>query len=251
MKRLALLLALILPTTCWANPSRLWDGGTDNVNVGTAATVDNIWAAGGTVAFWIKVTAVDATIRRFANKAADDMTGGWVLALSSVDCTTGDDKFEFDVDYATTDASWCVGTGPTTGAWVHVAITLDASSATNDPKIYYNCVQQTIGADKNGTGAVTDDGANSLLIGNRASSQNRSADAAIAYFTAWKRVLSIGEVCEVMVNPMAFPASRVVLTPLWGDATETDLSGNGNTGAVTGTTATTDGPPVMLSASNE
>ena len=34
--------------------------------------------------------------------------------------------------------------------------------------------------------------------------------------------------------------------PIWGDSTEIDLSGKGNTGTVTGTTVDSSGPPVMF-----
>ena len=72
-------------------------------------------------------------------------------------------------------------------------------------------------------------------------------DGDVAHGQIWARAISGVEVNETMWKPEFVPLNRSVLNPLFGvDSPEIDLSGNGKTGTLTGTTESNEGPPVMF-----
>lgn len=74
-------------------------------------------------------------------------------------------------------------------------------------------------------------------------------DGRMAYVHMYKRVLTLTEINQIMIKPGSITDSLVGYWPLWGvNSPEIDLSGNGNTGTVTGATSSSDGPPIMLSS---
>jgi hypothetical protein len=72
----------------------------------------------------------------------------------------------------------------------------------------------------------------------------------IAHAQVWNRKLSNAEIKQAHECPGSVLNGLVAYWPLFGsDTPELDLSGNGNTGAVTGATESTDGPPIFIPSS--
>ncbi|MFW9875235.1 MAG: LamG-like jellyroll fold domain-containing protein [Candidatus Thorarchaeota archaeon] len=68
----------------------------------------------------------------------------------------------------------------------------------------------------------------------------------ISWVMVFNRVLSNAEFQELQWNPMAITSGNVVKLPIWGDATELDITGNAHNGTVDGATTATIGPPIFL-----
>lgn len=88
-----------------------------------------------------------------------------------------------------------------------------------------------------------------LLIGGLYNSLNvpeGSLDGRAAYVHFYTKVLTGVERAELQFRPCSITENFSLCLPLWGDATEIDLSGLGHTGTVSGATADTNGPPIMI-----
>lgn len=69
----------------------------------------------------------------------------------------------------------------------------------------------------------------------------------MAYCATNNVALSLYEIEEFRWKPEIGAARGIkALWPMWGESPEQDLSGNANTGTVTGSTTSTNGPPVMF-----
>ena len=73
----------------------------------------------------------------------------------------------------------------------------------------------------------------------------------LTYVQQWAVILTLVEINEIMWFPERITTASSTtwggLWPIWGsDSPEIDLSGDGSTGTVNGTTANADGPPVMF-----
>ena len=169
--------------------------------MGSNATLDNLFSAGGTI---------EATIylESYPEAAANEphMCGktGFVLAATNRDIRTYKQALLFVSDFAGMDGNWQTDTNTIlTENWYTVAVTYNESSNTNDPIIYINGVAVTIHETSTPSFTHVDDSAQSGFIGGNASANRLWAG--IIDESRW---------------------SRTVRTPAWIKATHYFINSN-------------------------
>ena len=229
-----LLVTLILLLQClnvWAAASRSFDGTNDEIDMGN---VHDVTTGSVSLCEWIKPT-----------DDADADT--WLGKKNSATTAAG-----YHIRQGTTDPHGAViadGTNQITsaspndldGVWTYVCSVYDGVlSSTN--LLYENGVQ--VDSDTNIL-VVSLTNAIVFQIGETADDAT-DANGLAAYGSVWVgTILNVQQISEIMWKPdLAEQASG--FWPLWGDATEIDLSANANTGTVTGAVTSGDGPPVMF-----
>jgi len=224
--------------------SREWDAQAENINCGSDSSLDNIFATGGSVVLWGRAESYGSggVYGRYITKGGL----GWMIYNYE---DSGSRRFEFliyrDTDYDSWDSSVYDLSANT---WFHIACIFDESdgAGTAVPTCYVNGALETMNSRTSGTGGFASDAAIDLLIGNRTGS-DRGFDGQIAHVSLYTKELTAAEVQTLMYKPNAIVDSRSAYWPLWGvDSPELDLSGNGNSGTVTGASVSTDGPPIFI-----
>lgn len=212
-------------------------GASDKVNFGSAASLDDIAANDGTLLLWVfpdaSPPAADGT---FVRKS----TTGFTFNPN----TTG--EIQISITRATQGLLALVPLAnlSTYGAskWCCIAVTWNTAGADGDQQIWHGDLATPIAeaagysTQRVGSGAVTDTSGLDFLVGN-ASTNNRLLDAKVAFVAAWNRRLSMAELVIQQFHPYV-TSDCVLFSHLGynGTGTQPDFSGNGNTGAVTGTT---------------
>ena len=129
--------------------------------------------------------------------------------------------------------------------WYFVAVTYDGGSSSNNPTIYINGNSVAVNESTTPSGTYPNDSAYSTYIGNRPADTARTFNGKIAHVQMFNRVISQGEVKQIMFFPGSIRNGLVGYWPLLGSASpETDLSGNKNNGTVTGAIKGTTEPPI-------
>jgi len=140
--------------------------------------------------------------------------------------------------------NWDAAThGLTLTNWNHIFITYDASSPATAPVLYTNGSVASAPSSSSGTGTVSFASA-TLRLGNFGSGSSPFGGD-LAWIGVHNVILAAGEVPIAQHRGYA-PRGVQRLYPLWGDATEPDLSGNVANGTVTSSTTATDPPVVPL-----
>jgi len=209
-------------------------GGPNRVNFGSGATLDNVntvtvlmWVfpdGSNADGLWDKSEAAYANWRQFS---FDQVIANSIIIQFSRATTTA-------LSTSATNAY-------TTGAWNFLGFSWDGGSTA--PKIYRGALTIPVaevsysGTPTAGSGAIGNDSANSLIIGNLVDLV-QGLDGKIATIHMFSRVLSITEMQTVQFRPSLRPANCVLYSHLGlvGTGTQPDWSGNGNTGTVTGAT---------------
>ena len=209
------------------------------ISCGSGSTIDDIFAAGGTIALWIKPddfgTAGTAGIA-----VKGDGNDGWTFLISSSGL--------FLEKNGTANGNWAVTSILSTGVWQHIVVTYSYALTTNDPIFYLNGVAQALSTDTNGSG-YDSDAAHNFRWGDWQIDVNaRFFDGQMEDMRAYKRILTADEIAVLSAGYRGSMDGEV----LWlsGDdfmavahpdgATLTavtnnlpDLSGNGNDGVPT------------------
>jgi hypothetical protein len=137
-------------------------------------------------------------------------------------------------------AEWGIP-APVSKEWVHLVVTYDSSSASNDPTFYINgtVVSLTTNANPSGTATTNTD---AYVVGNRGNDNARNWDGYIDEFKIYDAVLTADEVMELYTTGSVIGVSPILSYDLdEGSGTiATDSSGNGNNGTITGATYSTD-----------
>ena len=230
-KLIAFLLCMAWACPAWAAASRSFDDVDDWISMGNVldVTTGNV-----SVCAWVKTTDDASSDQFIGKKSSNASTAGYALQQQ-----TTSDLHRFFVSDATEDII-SVATFDADGTWYFNTGTYNASTET--VIFYINATQED-----------TDTTANMDSLSNTGgfrmgASSNNSNDmlGLLGMGMQYSIVLTPVEISQVMWLPESVPASRGGMWPLWGDATEIDLSGNGNTGTPNGTTTSADGPPVMF-----
>ena len=241
---------MLIPSLCFGASSRNFAGGTSTDNINHGSSFDDLFQSTMTISFWEKITGFDTTPRRVFNKGSDGGGPGNGYFLDTTSATggacSGTARHNLIVRWSGTEATWCVNSAISTGVWHFVAVTYNGTATTNDPSIFYNSVSQTVAESVGPSGTITSDAAFSYQVGNRETTKNRSFNGSIAYNSVHSQILTHPLIAESMYKPCSVPNGNVLCSPLFGDSTELDLSGNANTGTVSGASAGTSGPPVMF-----
>jgi len=167
-----------------------FNGATGDVDIGSPATLDNVFAGGGTVEAWI-----DAESDGEGNDGYILNKGEWGLRVSQEDfATTGFMRVVFYKTFTGATGSWdSAFSAIAAGVDYHIAVTYDQASAANDPLLYINGVAATFfeGVAPSGT-AVTDAGT-SLIIGNN-QADSRTFNGTIDDVRIWGDIRSPAEI---------------------------------------------------------
>ena len=150
-----------------------------------------------------------------------------------------------------------VGNELSLGNWIHVATSLDNTSFSSPPKIYVNGAEISYQFALAGAPPPITDSGVPFTIGNFNDSPANAftLDGKLCQVRVYNNALTAAQINAVKYLTTPGSASGLVCyLPLLDNngATEPDLSGNGNNGAITGTVYSTDNPsftPVTVSAS--
>jgi hypothetical protein len=165
-----------------------FDATNDNIQAGSDASVDDLFAAGGTLSAWIYPTGIGENSEgRVADKSNSNVNGGggWGFATYTNNVMT------FRKGFATTHGAWRTPDGSITlNSWNHVAVIYTHGLA-NDPIIYINGVSQGITEFSTPAGAVQSDAARTMTLGNLGNAgTSRTFDGIIDEVRAAKTVQS-------------------------------------------------------------
>lgn len=177
--------------------SRSWDAIDDNIDCGSPAAIDNIFATGGgTIQAWIRpLSDGEAANGRIVQKYGST-TPGYFWFLSGESGTT--ENLSFTQEGGANDGAWTSTNKDIDEAvWNHVVITYDNTGATNDPLFYVDGVSVALNDDSI-TAAVSDANAD-MCIGN-----NMGVDTACATAVTFD-----GRIDEVRYVDTILPAQWV------------------------------------------
>lgn len=208
-----------------------YDNADDTVDCGSGTSLDNMdsqtWAA------WINITALPGA-GGYMRILAKDSAGG--------DCNflllDGDDSGRLAFYFGDSGFRYA-STVPSTGTWIHVAVTWDGSNNGTGIKLYVNGTEQSYSATSNGTAA--DDSGGNFFIGNRTDGI-RPFNGSIQEVAVWNSVLTDTQISLLASSKlrgmplMVSPSTLVLYAPLdsgtHGASADTDtawdLSGNAN-----------------------
>lgn len=219
--------------------SRTFTDSTNVIQCGSPSVLDDLFDGGGTVAIWaFPNNAGGGNFGRFMQKGGTSSTRGWRITASS----TGTNLL-FAYNFSTSDGTWSATNSLTFGVWQHIAVTYNADSDANNAIVYVDGVVQTAGI-TSPVGTRVSDSGDQYDIGNRGAG-NRAVDGELCHANVWSRILTQTEILEVMHKPGNVPDGMVAYWPIFGNLSpEVDYSVNNNTGLVTLTTESFNGPPV-------
>ncbi|MGH1456141.1 MAG: LamG domain-containing protein [Alphaproteobacteria bacterium] len=200
-----------------------FDGSNDIINAGSDASIDDIFAGGGTIAAWIyPVGWGENSFGRIVHKAsASNGNNGYIFYVDDNAGTTQDETLGFDHGFASGEEGW---SGPsntiTLNQWNHVAVTYDNSSDSNSPSLYVNGEAITpLTVNNSGTGVADSDAAQNLFIGN-IGGQTRTFDGIMDDVRFYDGELTAAEVAALVVctkpGEVGYDFTTHVL--LWCDA---------------------------------
>jgi len=144
---------------------------------------------------------------------------------------------QFGYGFSTTPGDWTVPE-PSHDAWHHFLVVYDSSSVSNNPVIYIDGVSQTVTETRTPVGTA-DTHTEAFYIGNQ---DNLAAcfDGSLAEFAVWNALLTSGNATSLAAKtlPTAIGSPVCYFRIFGDDSPETDATGNGYTGTVTGTAKT-------------
>jgi hypothetical protein len=212
--------------------SYLYSATSHRIEHGSAAMLDNL--AEFTVCMWVYPTSfVDN--RRLAVKG-----GFWGLLMDGAG-----GNIEFSVPLSAGTSNFITNDTPlsTANNWRFAAVTWKLSDPTKRVAIYKaslggavsECTYGTQTDPGLGSATMTDDAAGNLIVGCNAGS-NQGFPGRVATFGLWNRRLTLAEIDEQCRFPHATdPAENLVFCQYgYAGNAAADMTGNGNTGTVTG-----------------
>jgi hypothetical protein len=214
---------------------------TNRTDIGSAAALDDM--AQGTALFWVKLTTVSPASAFL--KLFDKRQSG-VTSLGINPSSPGPNVLSLFVQRATTNLNVTAAPGNFaalgTGKWVFIVAVWDTNGANGDQKLYVgdratpaaepsSYTVQTVGS-----GAITTNGTGNMFLGNRDNGgQPLEGDIAISQIV--NRIMTQGEIRALQWQPMWVSGTIARHVHGWNGTTNVpDLSGNGNTGTITGAT---------------
>lgn len=170
------------------------------VNIGTAATWDDI-IGNDTANGSTQVMTLAAWVYKTGDGEGDSPGGpgfGRIMDFGAGDIkwyTGTTEKVYFSVKWDGTEVRWETDAGMfPLNQWAHIAVTYDATSTSNTPKIYVNGIERSVSLDTAGptndySGIAGDD----CFIGNN-SSTSRTWQGQLADVAVWNSVLTAKEI---------------------------------------------------------
>lgn len=201
--------------------SALTFSGARYVTAGAPSNLANLYTTGMTVSAWIKpASAGTGSGGRILDKSNGG--AGWSLKMN------GASKVQFSAsEFVTTDASRDSGSTIALNTWQHVAVTWTGSATATNIHLYVNGVLSD-GTATNGAGALRDDTAAPLAIGNRPVDAARGFDGLIDDARVYNRILTTTEIQALAdstvpsapSSPSATAASNSQINLAWTASTD-------------------------------
>jgi fibronectin type 3 domain-containing protein len=201
--------------------SALTFSGARYVTAGAPSNLANLYTSGMTVSAWIKpASAGTGNGGRIIDKSNGG--AGWSLKMN------GATKVQFSAsEFVTTDALRDSGTTIVLNTWQHVAVTWTGSPTATNIHLYVNGILSD-GTATNGAGALRDDTATPLAIGNRPVDAARGFDGLIDDARIYNRILTTTEIQALAdstvpsapSSPSATPASSSQINLTWTASTD-------------------------------
>lgn len=207
--------------------ARLFNGATDQVSYGSAASIDDMDPF--TLFFVFRASTLDTTFRYLVRKQPLNLS----LHDSIIECERG---------YATTSLSAVSSTTISTGIWYALFVVNGGAGVA--PHLYLATLGGALAEVSYTTqttpvGTITTDAANSFVVGFRDATRRFVGDIALA--VAWEEVLSIDACRRMLYRPSNTATSRLLSNLGWG-TTDIDMSGLANNGTPTATTVSNHPP---------
>lgn len=248
-------LTLILSVSlAWPESSMLFDADSERINIGSGSSLDNHPLNGAaTILVWVRRTSDGANKSIFTMDGTTFGTRGGVLLTG--DNSSGEGTL---TSVIWTDADPIIYTSNAgvlpLNEWTYVAMVFNASSGAGELVQLYAGDRDTIATEitysstDDGTGTRLADAANDKWIGNVERASTSEFGGQIGQISYWSRALSLAEVQDNQFNQVCRSGCVYLSNPGFdGTGTQKDLSGNGNSGTVTGATADLSGPPIFIS----
>ena len=247
-------------STLTNNYSLTFDGADDVIDVGSDATLDEIFSGGGTVMAWIKPDSDGENNlgRVFDKSDATSHADGWSVVVSNENSGSADLRFAHS--FSGNNPLWDTASREITiGSWNHIAITYDNGATGNNPIIYINGISVTLAsANPSPIGSATDDSSENLFIGNNTGGA-RAFEGNIDEVAIWDEVLDADAVSAIYNSGSPIDLTEASgdydneddLIGWWrmGDGTEAgsgdtiyDMSDNDNDGTKSGSSGTNNTP---------
>ncbi|KKN00329.1 hypothetical protein LCGC14_1138840 [marine sediment metagenome] len=171
--------------------SGLWypslNGTTDYINCGNDVSIQDIFAGGGTLMWWMYIDPVKGLHRIFEKRVDAGTRGGWLIIYKDLDSNklslTTFDSTNF------TEGVWTDNQAIAATTWTHCAMTYDKDLTTNDPIFYVLGVAGTPTENTTPVTGITDVGAN-LHIGMDVDALNRPFGGGIVLVRAFTEIKS-------------------------------------------------------------
>ncbi|MDD1664355.1 MAG: DUF2341 domain-containing protein [Methanomicrobiales archaeon] len=157
------------------------DGSSSYVQMAASASINDLFAGGGTFSAWIyphnrgEGTPDGGRIGDKSNSYSG--ASGWGFGTYG---TLTDVNVSLRKGFSTTDGHWCSPTGSIPlNAWSHVVVTYDDTSAANNPTMYINGVPVSVTRMTTPSGSPETDASQNMRIGSHAGANQRDFDGII------------------------------------------------------------------------
>ncbi len=154
----------------------------ESVDLGSGATIDNVFDGGGTVSAWIFPRDWgESDYGRILDKSSSTTaTRGWSVQLDNGVHDTYVRTLRFEAGFGGSQGNWSADTDAISlDAWQHVTVVYDNSSDANNPSLYINGQLQTLIEVDPPSGVRRSDADFPLWIGNLPNSANRAFEGVI------------------------------------------------------------------------
>lgn len=179
-----------------------FDGDTSFIDLGSNASLDNIFSGGGTVSGWINLDSFGENgFGRIFDKANAlvPSSAGWVLRVDGVINSGG---ITFEHAYSNEFGRWQSAPGIIGfSTWHHVALTFDEASGS--PRLFLDGAEVTLTETRTPIGSITSDSGNDLTIGNHLAGGERGFDGRIDEVRFTNRSLTAEEIASQFRNSAA------------------------------------------------
>ena len=142
-----------------------FDGTDDVVELGSDASIDNVFVGGATLTAWINPSSDGETNygRIFDKSDATSGADGWHFLVTDESSSKVELRFGHGF---TNQPNWDSSLDVPLNEWTHVAVTYNNSSTSNNPSFYINGISATVTEGTAPSGTVVDDSSQDLFIGN-------------------------------------------------------------------------------------
>ena len=171
-----------------------FDGALDVIDCGSSASLDNIFAGGGSITSWIYIpTFGELNFGRITHKTET------VFSVRNDSTAAGNNAATIRLFRGFgTNGVWTAGANAiSTGIWTHVAVTYNSDSTANAPQFYVDGSSKATAQIVRPVGARDDDSAHDLYIGNNAIAGTVAFDGKMEDLRMFAKVITAAEASQL------------------------------------------------------